>query len=132
MRRILPLLLALSGLVAVTASAQTAPTCVQAASGKAPAATLTFTAPTQNTDGTAIATPLSYTLYQGTASGQETKVATALTGSPIHLTTGLQDATTYYWYLTVTDAKGQTSAPSNEACMAFPPGVPMTVTITVQ
>ncbi|HEX5461904.1 MAG TPA: hypothetical protein VFX20_18210 [Steroidobacteraceae bacterium] len=109
-----------------------APVCTQGKAGVAPIATLTFTAPTTNTDGTPIATPLSYTVFQGTATGAETKVASALAGSPIVLTVGLSDATTYFWYLTVTDANGNSSVPSNEVCKTFPGGVPGTITITLQ
>lgn len=105
--------------------------CVTGTSGVAPTATLTFVAPTTNTDGTPIATPLTYTLYQGTTSGGEIQAATGITGSPITLNTGLADSATYYWYITVTDAHGTKSANSNEVCKAFPAGVPGTVTITV-
>lgn len=111
--------------------AQTAPVCVVGKSGVAPTATLTFTAPTKNTDGTPVATPLTYELFQGTASGQETLVATDLTGSPISVTTGLADGETLYWFIKVMDAHGTTSAPSNEVCKTFPAAVPSSVTITI-
>ncbi len=129
MKRALSLIVALS--FAGAALAQTAPTCVVGKSGVAPTATLTFTAPTTNTDGTPIATPLTYELFQGTASGQETLVATDLTGSPISVTTGLADGETLYWFIKVMDAHGTTSAPSNEVCKTFPAGTPSTVTITI-
>ena len=118
-------------LVAAPAFAQTAPTCVQGKAGVAPTATITFTAPTTNTDGTPIATPVTYEIFQGTASGQETLAAKGQAGSPITVSTGLKDGTTIYWYVEAVDGNGNPSAPSNEVCKAFPAGVPNTVTITI-
>ena len=111
--------------------AQTAPVCVVGKSGVAPTASITFTAPTTNTDGTPIATPLTYELFQGIASGQETLVAKGLSGSPISVTTGLADGETLYWFVEVVDANGNVSAPSNEVCKTFPAAVPSSVTITI-
>jgi len=109
-----------------------AATCsVVGANGAAPVATLTFTAPTLNTDGTAIATPLTYNLYQSTTAGAEVKVASALAGSPIVVNSGLSPGGTYYFKLSVTDAHGTESALSNEGCKSFPASVPGTVTITI-
>lgn len=105
--------------------------CVAGASGAAPTATLTWPAPTTNTDGTPIATPLTYQLYQGTTSGGETEVATAITATSDIINTGLLDSTTYYFEITVTDANGNVSARSNEVCKTFPAGVPNTVTVTI-
>lgn len=107
-----------------------AATCVTGASGVAPTATLTFTAPTTNTDSSPIATPLTYTLFQGTAPGAEVKIASGLAGSPVTINTGLTDAATFYWYIEVVDAKGNISAASNEVCKIFPPGIPSTVVLT--
>jgi len=104
--------------------------CVAGAPGVAATATLTFNAPTTNTDGTPIATPLTYTLYQGVASGAETKLQSGLTGSPVTINSGLTDGTTFYWYIIVVDAKGSLSAPSNEVCKIFPVGTPSTVALT--
>jgi predicted RecA/RadA family phage recombinase len=121
--------LAALSLFALPAFAQT---CVQGKSGVAPTATLTFTAPTQNTDGTAIKTPLAYNLYMATSSGAETKVASALAGSPISVTTGLTPGSAYYFEVTVIDGNGTESAKSAEVCKAFATSVPSTVTITIQ
>lgn len=110
---------------------QAAPTCVDGTSGVAPIATLTFTAPTLNTDGTPIATPLTYQLWQGVSSGTETQKASGLSGSPIVVNTGLADNTAVYFYLVVVDANGTASVPSGEVCKSFPKGVPGTVVITI-
>jgi hypothetical protein len=109
----------------------TAPTCVVGKVGIAPAATLTFTAPTTNTDGTPIATPLTYDLFEGTSPSTLYPVAKGLTGSPVTVNTGLKDGTTVYFDLTVVDAHGTMSAPSNVVCKMFPSAVPGTVTITI-
>jgi len=108
-----------------------AATCVAGTSGAAPTATLTWTAPTTNTDGSAIATPLSYNLWQGTSSGGETQVATGITSTTDTINTGLADSTTAYFEIVVVDAHGNMSAKSNEVCKSFPAGVPNAVTITV-
>lgn len=107
------------------------PTCVVGKVGLAPAATLTFTAPTTNTDGTPIATPLTYDLFEGTSPSALYPVAKGLTGSPVTVDTGLKDGTTVYFDLTVVDAHGTMSAPSNVVCKTFPSAVPGTVTITI-
>lgn len=126
-RLILALLISLLFPLSVIA----APTCAVGTSGVAPTATISWTAPTLNTDGTPIATPLTYVLYQGTTSGAETALPTVISTSPITLTTGLSSGTTVYWYLVVKDANGTFSVPSNEVCKTFPPGVPKAVTITI-
>lgn len=105
--------------------------CVIGAAGVAPAASLSFTAPTLNTDGTPVTTPLTYNVYQSTVSGLEIKVASGATGSPIAITIGLTPRTTYYFKVSVTDAGGNESALSNEVCKTFVASVPGTVTITI-
>lgn len=108
-----------------------AQTCVVGASGVAPTASLTFVPPTLNTDSTTIATPLTYNLYQSTTSGAEVKVASALKGSPVAVSTGLTPKSTVYWKISVVDVNGVESALSNEVCKSFPASIPGTVTITV-
>lgn len=108
------------------------PTCVQGAAGVPPTATLSFTAPTTNTDGSAIATPLTYNVFVGTATGAEKLAASGLAGSPIVVNTGLTANSTAYIYVEVVDAHGVSSLPSNEVCKAFPASTPGTVTITLQ
>ena len=124
--------LAAAALFAVMpAFAQTAPTCITGTAGVAPTATLSFTAPSTNTDGTPIAGPVTYEVYQGGTSGGETLAASGVKGSPLTINTGLKDATTIYWYVRVVDALGDISAESNEVCKTFPAGVPSAVTITI-
>lgn len=130
MKRFAPAL-ALLALLICAPLAHAAPTCVAGAQGTAPTATLSFLAPTTNTDSTPIATPLSYELFQGTAPGGETLAASGIVASPITVNTGITDGTTVYWYLVVKDAHGTLSANSNEVCKSFPLGVPATVTITI-
>lgn len=116
------------------ASAQAAtPTCVTGTKGAAPTASISFAPPATQSDGTALpsGTAFTYNLYQGTASGAEVKVASSSSGSPITVNTGIVSATTYYWYVTVVDANGE-SAPSNEVCKTFPAPLPGVVTITIQ
>lgn len=130
MRRPLCAAVALLAVLASTVSFAAAPTCVTGVKGAAPTASLTFTAPTLNQDGSAVTTPLTYNLYQATASGTEVKVSSALAGSPIVVSTNLTSATTFYWYVTAVSAGGE-SAPSNEVCKIFPASPPGTITITI-
>lgn len=128
------LIAAILGIVsfgAVSVALAATPTCAQGTPGVAPAATLTFTPPTLNTDGTPVATPLTYNLYMSTASGAETKVASALAGSPINVSTGLKANTTFFFQITAVDKNGVESAPSNEVCKAFPASTPSAVVITI-
>lgn len=109
----------------------TAPACTQGVAGVAPTATLTFTAPTTNTDGTPVATPLTYEVFMGPASGKEVLLSKGNTTSPIVVNGSLVDGNTYYFYIETVAADGEVSAPSNEACKTFPPGVPGTVVIKI-
>ncbi len=113
------------------APANAAPTCVVGKSGTAPTASITFTAPTTNTDGTALTGTVTYDLFQGTSSGAEKEVATGLSGSPIAVNTGLADGTTIYWYVEAVNSAGNASAPSNEVCKTFPAGTPSSVVISI-
>lgn len=124
LKKLIPLLLLILPFVA---HAQ----CVTGTSGVAPSATITFTVPTTNTDGTPVVGPLTYNVYQSTTSGAETKAASALKGSPVTVTTGLTPKSTVYFKISVTDANGNESALSNEVCKTFPASVPGSVTITI-
>lgn len=128
-RLILPVLCILA--ISLFHSAAYAQTCVSGVGGVAPTATITFPAPTTNTDGTALATPLTFNVYQSSAPGTEVKVASALKGSPITVSTGLTTKATFYFKVSVTDANGNESALSNEVCKSFPASVPGSVTITI-
>lgn len=130
MKYLLSALVALVALV-ISPAILAAPTCVVGAAGQAPVVTLTFTAPTLNTDGTPVATPLTYNLYMSTSSGTEVKTATGLTGSPVSVTANLKPATTYFFTLTAVDKNGVESAQTNEVCKSFPASVPSTFTITI-
>lgn len=102
-----------------------------AAEAPARSATITFAAPTQYTDGSAIAsgTAITYRLYQGEKGQTKTQVAT-LSTTATTVSTGLQGGKEYCWEVTAV-INGQESARSNSACKAFAFPVPETVTITV-
>lgn len=115
-------------LLAVTLGtrAQAQIVCIQGNSGEIPKATLTFYAPTLNTDGTPIVLPLTYNVWIGTAPGNEVKTFLGFTGSPIRLTSGLIPGTTYYFQLSVVDGLGRESIPSPEQCKIIANSVPST------
>lgn len=121
----------LSLLLGVSPLLYAAPTCVVDNTGGVPRATINFTAPTVQTDGTPIptGTVLTYNLYQSTTSGAEVKVASSTTLS-ITVNTGIVDGTTYYWYVTTSDTSGE-GPPSNEVCKTFHAALPGAVTITI-
>lgn len=134
-RQILSLLavavLALAG-IAMPESASAQTTCsVTGTQGVAPAATLSWVAPITNTDGSPVATPLTFDVLQSTTPGAEVVVQSGVVGGTVTISNGLSDGTTYYYKVRVKDAKGTPSALSNEGCITFPVGVPMAVTITV-
>ena len=89
---------------------------------------LTFTEPTQNTDGSAIASPLSYTAFIDTVNPPVKSYAVPAANSVAVngiVTVTFADigftpvsGTTYYADVTATDALG-TSAPSNSATFAY-------------
>jgi|SRR5665213_383848 len=106
-----------------TADAQSAPNT----------ATLTWTAPTKNTDGTALGGPVTYNVYQ-TASGATsggTKLASNLATLTDAISSGLADGSTDCFNVTAVVA-GQESAYSNQVCKTFPAGVPVPPVLTIQ
>lgn len=109
----------------------TTPTCYIAKSGVAPVATITFTPPTKNTDGTAITGTLTYDVFSGTSYDSLALLKSSLTGSPIDINAGLEAGGTYYFDVTAVDSDGTASAPSNVVCITFPGGTPDTVVITI-
>lgn len=109
-----------------------AQSCAAGSQNIAPVATLTFTPPTTNLDGTPVNGPLTYTLYEGASSGAETKAATGITASPYLVNSGIKGGTTVYFELTAVDANGNESPRSNEACKTFPVAPPNSFVITIQ
>lgn len=105
--------------------------CAVGAQDIAPVATLTFTPPTTNTDGTPVAGPLTYNLYEGTTTAVS-KVQTGIIGSPDVVNSGLKGGATYYFGLTAVDANGSESALSNLACKTMAASVPNSFVVTVE
>lgn len=111
------------GLVCAIAVAQASP----------PAFTVTWTAPTQFTDGTAIVGAITYQLYTG-ATGKEVKLGNPVTSPPYVINPTPAAGTTLCVYVTAT-VGGVESAPSGEACGTVPkptPNGPGTVVITIK
>lgn len=114
------LLLVLLTLIASCAIAQTVTT----------SNTLSWTAPTTNTDGSTITGTLTYNVYQGAKGGAFTKTASAVTGSSTTVTT-----TAGSCFAVTSVAQGSESALSNTACLLQPSGptaASVSVTITVK
>lgn len=114
-------------LVALMASFLAAPVEAQTS---ARTAMITFTRPTQYTDGTAIAegTEVTYHVYQGARGTDKPRVAT-ITATATTINTGLQPGETC-WQVTAI-ANGVESAMSNEACKTFEWPATEAVIITV-
>lgn len=98
-----------------------------------PSAAVSWSAPTANTDGSAIpAGALTYNLYQG-LTGAEVKVQSALTAAATTVTAGLTAGTSQCFTVTAVEA-GVESAPSAETCALIPkpvPGVPTQITVVI-
>lgn len=94
-------------------------------------ATITFTAPTQYVDGTAIAadTVITYNVYQGARGAQKAQVAT-ITATATTINTGLQPGETCWQVAAV--AHGVESELSDEGCKTFSWPATERVIITVQ
>jgi hypothetical protein len=109
----------------IPASAQTASTSV----------TLSWTAPTKNTDGSAITGTLTYNLYQGPAAGPFVKVASNITGTS-DVVTSLSAGNCFAVTAVETGSATSTeSALSNTSCdivPGSPSGLTITVTVTVK
>lgn len=119
MKRLLLLVAAL--IVSTVASAQAART-----------ATITFTAPTARTDGSAITGTLQYEVWQGLKGGTKALAGT-INNTTATITTGLVGGREYCWDVVVVEAgNAAKSDHSAEACKAFALSSPNTVTITVQ
>lgn len=124
--------LAIGLLLACAWGAPQAQTCATGALNVAPVANLTFPPVTLNADGTAVAAPVAYNLYQGTSATSLVKVSsTIVAGTANTIKTGLVAGATYYWAVTAVDAAGVEGPQSNVVCKAFPKTVPGTTTLTV-
>ena len=76
-------------------------------------ATLKWTAPTQNTDGSALADLAGYNIYYGTDASALTQTIQVTNASALsYVVTGLAKGTTWYFKVTSYTAAGQESAPS--------------------
>lgn len=98
-----------------------------------PSWTVTWTAPTTNTDGTAITSPLTYQLYVG-ATGAEVKNGNPVSAPPYVLSPAPAPGVNTCVQVTAI-AAGIESARSKEVCATIPlpvPGTPPTVTCTIQ
>ena len=97
-------------------------------------ATVSWTAPTANTDGTAISATLTYNLYQGLQGASLAKVQTGISTTTATVSTGLTPGTTQCFAVTAV-ANGVESAQSTSACLAivFPtPGAPSQITVVIR
>jgi hypothetical protein len=92
------------------------------AQGAGNTAALAWTAPTVNTDGSALTGALTYNIYQG-AKGAEVKSVSGVTTTTYTVSSGLTDGSTVCWYVTAVEG-GQESASSAEVCKTFPPAIP--------
>ena len=96
-------------------------------------ANLTWTAPTQNTDGSAITLPLTYKVYGGVQGAAKAVLATV---STLGYTDNAAPNGVTYCYQVSAVAGGQESAKTVEACKVMPPAVPnpptnLTITVAV-
>lgn len=104
------------------------------ATAAASGATLTWTAPTGNSDGTAISGALTYNVYQGISVATLSKVVSGLTPTTGVITTGLTAGTTQYFAVTAV-ANGMESALTPAQALVIPfstPNPPTNLSCTMQ
>jgi hypothetical protein len=97
-----------------------------------PQAVLTWTAPTTNSDGSAITATLTYNLYQG-LTGALVKVQTGVATLSATITTGLTAGTSQCFAVSAVE-NGVEGAQSNTACATIPqqvPGQPTQITVVL-
>jgi hypothetical protein len=90
----------------------------------APSATLTWTAPTANTDGSAITGTLTYNIYQALQGVPLSKVSTGNTALSVVVTAGLTAGTTQCFAVTAVEGT-QEGAQSSIGCKTFPSPTPL-------
>jgi hypothetical protein len=96
-----------------------------------PTANLLWTAPTTNTDGSAVVGALTYNVYQGAQGAALVKVASAISGTTTNITAGLASGSTQCFAVSAIEG-GVEGAQSNTACAAIPvPKVNAPTQITV-
>ena len=95
-----------------------APTSVSAAGGYG-SATVTWVAPTQNTDSSVLKDLFQYKIYRGTSANPTTLVG-RISGE-IFTDSGLDDSTTYYYRVKAADFTGNESAYSADAVVTTNP-----------
>jgi hypothetical protein len=101
-----------------------------AVTAQAAQAALSWSAPTTNTDGTAIKNLAGYKVYTGTASGNYSQNVNV--GNVTSYTSStLNDGTTYYFAVTAFDATGNTSGYSNQASFTTAATPPTTALYTL-
>lgn len=97
--------------------------------------TAQWTAPTKNTDGSAITQTLNYTLWQATQGSTLAKVQTGIAGLSTTITKGLTPGTTQCFAVSALNTTtGSESAQTTPVCIAIPqpvPSAPGGLTITL-
>ena len=96
----------------------------------ASSATLSWTAPTTYTDGSALTTLSGFKVFSGTTSGNLTQ-STDVGKATSYSFSGLNDSTTYYFEVQAYDATGNTSTFSNQASYTTPTPPPPTPVYTL-
>jgi hypothetical protein len=95
--------------------------------------TLNWAAVTTNTDGSPVAGPVTYDIFQGTSASALAKVQSGVAGTSTTVTTGLTPGAEEFFAVTAV-AEGQesaTSAPASVAIPALVPAAPTGLTATL-
>lgn len=111
------LILAIASLACMVANAQAVTTV------PGPTIAVSWTAPTNNTNGTPIAGAITYNLYQGPQAGTLVKVQSGITGTSGVITAGIVPGTVYCFAATAV-ANGNESVQTSPACGVVAIGTP--------